>query len=308
MKKTIPLLVLATLMIALPACIPMEDMVEDVGEGKIEEVEETEESEEVMFYRRPESELSYRDEKGRYIYKMEEILESQKHLGWELIEGHDTYMFPDWIAYAGRAEVRGWLEKRGLFGTEEMVDNFRIMDEDLIKMPYPHYKWKYYVIDEEMKEVLRDYSEENPARVVITEIRNIWESPAYLKIEEVKNNKIDEILEAQKHLNWELTTLDYLSHFPEISNYSGREEVRGWLVEIPVFGTGELKTHLRLKKDDLEKLPYPYNNITDYRIDETKMDLLKKYNEQNTAKMVVTEIQSGWESQPFLKIEKILTP
>lgn len=110
----------------------------------------------------------------------------------------------------------------------------------------------------------------------------------------------------EEYLSWKLISTDSLEYFPEISEYSGDENVRGWMVERQIFGTEKFENRFYVIEEDIEKLPPPYQGISEYRIDENVMDLLKRHNDQNPAKVRVIGIKSAWETAPFIKIAEVL--
>lgn len=110
----------------------------------------------------------------------------------------------------------------------------------------------------------------------------------------------------EEYLSWRLTSTDSLEYFPEISAYAGNEEIRGWLIEAPVFGTENFETRFRVIPEDAEKLPPPYQEILNYRIEAEMVERLGEYSENNPAKVRVVAVRSTWEAAPFMEIAEVL--
>lgn len=110
----------------------------------------------------------------------------------------------------------------------------------------------------------------------------------------------------EPYLSWNLTSTDSLDYFPEISAYAGDETIKGWLFEVPVFGTEEMETLFAVSAEDMERLPPPFQDVTSYKIDEEILTMLADYDETNPATVRVTAIRSVWEAAPVMTISKVL--
>ncbi len=113
-------------------------------------------------------------------------VEVEEKISWEKIDMGEGEYSPEINAYSGNEILRGWLEEVEIFGSEEKSLHFRVADEDLKNLPELYQGTSLYQIEEGMMQALLGYSSDNPATVVVTEIRSIWEGRPKMKMSAVK--------------------------------------------------------------------------------------------------------------------------
>lgn len=106
---------------------------------------------------------------------------------WEKKDiGAEEY-YPEISVYSSEdATLKGWIEEKEVFGTDEMQSMFRVADEDLNKLPETYKDEAFYEVDDETLEFLQGYDGDNPASVLVVEIRSSWEGAPQMKVVPIK--------------------------------------------------------------------------------------------------------------------------
>jgi hypothetical protein len=121
----------------------------------------------------------------------EEVLPQEKEdpetYSWERMDTGAEEYYPEINIYASdNAVLKGWIEEKELFGTEEKRPFFRVAEDSLQNLPDVYQDIEFYQIEEDMVRELQGYDQNNPATVIATEVRSVWEGIPKMTISLIK--------------------------------------------------------------------------------------------------------------------------